>query len=458
MSASKRRDVRRGQVNRYILQFGLNGTASPTVRVSNDTINEPTGAQLTALRAATTRALSRNADRSRHRLVRRRGRHQPRNLRGQRQSADPNAPDGYDLGYYGNLGDVTTQTLSDVPADGTPFYVTIYWYDGSWYWNRWQITITPAPDRRAIARGDVNRILTQSQIGIAGATEISDGDEDNETVLDPQVLVLIHKTIDTAGNDRFVFDFVEEELHGVIVEESAEGEDDDYSDERYWVQLSRVSNSGDADEAVTLEDATDAMERVITVTNHAEVVDHTHRLIPGTPVMVRTARGGTKPWITRYVMNVGGTGGGAFFLAKLMNNGPEGEADYDDGRYWVQEVAVTAGNETDPLIMSLVPVANGGRWVTAHNLVEYGAGANDTGLHNVRRFLAGISAIPQRYVWIREVKLDVGKRYVFDTYPGQMIENAWGFIVTCLASSCPVGAWYRMDGPGFRVQEDPPNC
>jgi hypothetical protein len=103
-----------------------------------------------------------------------------------------------------------------------------------------------------------------------------------------------------------VCEHVAEELHGVIVAESSAGAADDYTDERYWVQLSDVANTGALDEAVTLADATGVMDRVVTVTNYAEVADGTHNLPAGTPVIIRTARGGTKPWITRYAMHVGG--------------------------------------------------------------------------------------------------------------------------------------------------------
>jgi hypothetical protein len=298
--------------NIYIVQLALNGEPKAQVVVTDEDINDPSGAVLSSPVTGDYAGII-DEETSQTDLYLAwlpvAGADKFDVYVGSGNPASPDDPTGYDLHWAGGELTDTTYTVPNLPADGTPFWVTVWWRIGAvWHWNRWKISVTPAPDRRAISEDDLNRVLTETQAGLPGLTEIADGNEDAETELDIPVLVSIRETIDTAGNKRFVFQRVEQELHGVIVAESAPGADDDFDDHRYWVQLSRVSNADAADQPVTLEDATHPAARVVPVTNYAEAVDGTHALPAGTLVMVRTVRGGTKPWITRYVMSVGGAG------------------------------------------------------------------------------------------------------------------------------------------------------
>jgi len=56
-----------------------------------------------------------------------------------------------------------------------------------------------------------------------------------------------------------------------------------------------------------------------------------------------------------------------FFLAQLYGSGPSGEPDYTEERYWVRELTIAAGVETDRITASYL---SGGRWVTATHLGE----------------------------------------------------------------------------------------
>lgn len=145
------------------------------------------------------------------------------------------------------------------------------------------------------------------------------------------------------------------------------------------------------------------------------------------------------------------------FLAKIMPSGPDSQPDYTDARYWVQEVDDSTSIETGALTLSEVAVVDGGLWVTAHNLVERGIGSGDMGGHWIRRAVTGIN-VPDRYVIVHEVTFTVGKKYVFESYPGQLQEGVYAYRVTCLDGECPQGDWFKADGVGFFAKIDPPAC
>jgi hypothetical protein len=453
------------RANIYIVRLALNGESKAQVVVTDEDINDPAGAVLSSpVTGDYAGIIDEETSQTDLYLVWSpvAGADDYDVYVGSGNPPDPNFNDGWDLHWAGGGLTDTTYTVPDMPADGTSFWVTIYWRIGtSWNWNRWKVVITPAPDRRAISEDDLNRVLTETQVGLPGLTEIADGNEDAETELDIPVLVSIRETIDTVGNKRFVFQRVEQELHGVIVAESAPEADDDFTDHRYWVQLSQVSNADAADQPVTLEDATHPAARVIPVTNYAEAVAGTHDLPVGTPVMVRTVRGGTKPWITRHVMSVGGAGQGtSSWLGKIQSAGPNAEADYADARYWVQQLADTSASENDPLILAEVPVANGGKWITAHHVTEFGMDSGHAGIHAILRDMGPIPASREdfRYVIVSEINLGAGKRYVFHSYPGQMLRDQYAYLVACLQDNCPIGDWYRMTGPSIVDKAEPGAC
>jgi len=288
--------------NIYVVQVGLNGAPVDTIAVTNHEINDPAGALLTTPTSGeytgdiadnlTDLAIAwSTAPGATHYYV-----------TAGTGSGDPNTdPTTWNLADH-DVGGATTDVITGAPADGTPFYVVVWWRTHpsfDWTWNRWQITVTPAPDRRAINIEDINRILTESQAGLAGLTEIPDGSEDDESELDVPILVRIWRTTDSAGNDRFVCEHVAQEFIGEIVAHEPEWED-----ARYDVKLIKVNNTGAKDELVSFTDATGAAARAVTATNLAE--DGTHNLPVGTRVLVRSVRGGDKPWITRYVFSSGG--------------------------------------------------------------------------------------------------------------------------------------------------------
>ena len=64
-----------------------------------------------------------------------------------------------------------------------------------------------------------------------------------------------------------------------------------------------------------------------------------------------------------------------WFIGRIQAEGPDGEADYGDERYWVQEVLVTdeAGAAEDAIALGL---RTNGRYVTATNLDELAAGTH----------------------------------------------------------------------------------
>ena len=157
------------------------------------------------------------------------------------------------------------------------------------------------------------------------------------------------------------------------------------------------------------------------------------------------------PDVAWAVVRLGGGGGGLVgFPARVYTTGPTGQSDYTDARYWVREVEDTSADEDSSLILNY---KQDGRWVTATNLVERGRNT-----HGINKTIGDISP-GTRYVWVFEADLGNGKRYFFESYPGQIDTNIYAFLVECRdAEGCPQGDWYKMIGPAFVSQTNPPSC
>ncbi len=156
-----------------------------------------------------------------------------------------------------------------------------------------------------------------------------------------------------------------------------------------------------------------------------------------------------------YVRDDGEGDGASGFVGQIVTAGPEEEADYNDARYWVREVDDTSSAETDALV--LAPLADG-RWLTATNRLELGIGSGGAGTHAIVKAVTGIS-VPDRFVWVHRQSFKTsGVRWVFESYPGQLQEDWFAFLVSCRNGVCPQGGWYHMDGPGFISQSEPPAC
>jgi len=142
------------------------------------------------------------------------------------------------------------------------------------------------------------------------------------------------------------------------------------------------------------------------------------------------------------------------FLGRIESAGPLGEGNYSDARYWVREVQDASASETDPLSLSY---KTGGRWVTAHNLTEYGVGASDRGVHGIAKTVTGKS-VPPRWVWVERRNLGGQLRWVFWDYPGQMIEAQYAYLATSVdAEGCvDAGSWYKTTGPAITSKTAPP--
>jgi hypothetical protein len=185
--------------NIYICQFGLNGELAPTIAVVEKLINDPSGAMLitpasgdyaeTIDAGVTDLPVTWNdvATATTYWLT-----------VGSAYDPSGNAPGASDIYDSGDLGDVNADTATDVPADGTTVYLYLWWYiPSTWYLNIWSVTISPAPDRRAVNIEDIN---TLAEGGTISPTPPVD-----ETPLSDPILVEILPTKDTAGNDRYVF-------------------------------------------------------------------------------------------------------------------------------------------------------------------------------------------------------------------------------------------------------------
>lgn len=97
---------------------------------------------------------------------------------------------------------------------------------------------------------------------------------------------------------------------GKIVNTGPNGDEDDYSDARYWVQRARIDNdetdpSDGVIEFVGVEDDTDANYKVVTASNLAEIVSQGHTLPLGQIVWVQGTIDRGSPPQTRYNFCVG---------------------------------------------------------------------------------------------------------------------------------------------------------
>lgn len=122
---------------------------------------------------------------------------------------------------------------------------------------------------------------------------------------------------------------------------------------------------------------------------------------------------------------------------------------HTDAQYDFAEVEDTS--ESGALSLSL---KEDGRTGTCHHLTEHGVG---NGFHGIYAAPSGVAG-PARYVLIWGLDFGNGKRYVFESYPGQII-SMYAFKVSCLdEDGCPEGTWYQCRGPSFQAQTDPPDC
>jgi len=184
--------------------------------------------------------------------------------------------------------------------------------------------------------------------------------------------------------------------------------------------------------------------------NQHDVADESRR-------QAQRALGDVLPDVTLpgYTASQAGQAGVPGFLALIVDTGPEAEPDYDDARYWARQVADSSQLAADPLSLDF---KENGLWVTAHHLTERGTGDGGEGTHAITRGVDGQTVLP-RYVWVTEVDLGGGKRHVFKSYPGQIFDNLYAYIVACLNDEgCPVGAWHRMIGPAVVEQVAPDEC
>jgi hypothetical protein len=186
--------------NRYIIRFGMNGIEAPHLAVEIADLNDPSGALLTTpvtgdyggemADGVTDLAIAWSAaPGATHYYV-----------TAGTVYGDPNSlPGTWNLADH-DVGSTTTDTITDAPADGTPFWVTLWWRTApsfDWSWNRWRITITPSPDRRAVNLEDINTLEEGGAIIPAPPVD--------ETPLSNPILVEVLSTKDSVGNDRFVF-------------------------------------------------------------------------------------------------------------------------------------------------------------------------------------------------------------------------------------------------------------
>jgi hypothetical protein len=221
---------------------------------------------------------------------------------GSNNPVDPEDPDGYDIYDSDELDSATlTVDATSIPVN-TTVYVTIWWKIGStWYWNRWSLDVATDTTNYAVLLEDINGEEIELLTGLAGQTEIADGNEDTDTALDAPVLVRLANI-----GGRYVGSLAPQEFYGLITDEGPSAEAD-YSDERYWVTVAKISSTSGADTtALAFSAVTGDRADTITATNLAEVESSSHEIAVGTPVRVRQVRVGTKPHITRYEINVGG--------------------------------------------------------------------------------------------------------------------------------------------------------
>lgn len=111
---------------------------------------------------------------------------------------------------------------------------------------------------------------------------------------------------------------------GVIVDKGPNGQED-FEDERYWVKMAHVSNTGAPGDplkaiATRVYKKEETRFAIRMATNLAEVLAGSHSLALDTPVTIRNFPDRSEPRIRRWWMNVGGGGGIAVqqFKVKLQ--------------------------------------------------------------------------------------------------------------------------------------------
>lgn len=143
------------------------------------------------------------------------------------------------------------------------------------------------------------------------------------------------------------------------------------------------------------------------------------------------------------------------FVAKIVGRGPNDEADYTDGRYWVREQTVTFDGSGRPGYAD----ATGGRHVVAFNLEESGLGTY--GIHGClfktgeTPSRASTLTAPDRFVAVGMI----GTRFVFRSMPFVLIPDSYYLDVYGVdAQGCPDEyKWWKGILP-FAVMEfdEPP--
>ena len=145
------------------------------------------------------------------------------------------------------------------------------------------------------------------------------------------------------------------------------------------------------------------------------------------------------------------------FPAQIMDQGPQGEADFTDYRYWVRECSITSdGDPTDPNNdPPHYDFATDGLWVVAINTVEINTGTDGKGTHGIRTTVDLID-VPDRVVTVfgfDGTRQDTGepyRYYFFTSYPGQIQNELVGFRAESIdGEGCPLGHWYTMTGPAY---------
>lgn len=237
---------------------------------------------------------------------------------------------------------------------------------------------------------------------------------------------------------------------GIVQATGPDGQDD-FDDNRYWVRRAWcTSASSDAlspAEFAPYQAGTTRYNWTVAV-NVGE--SDGHALGEGDVVYVRAVRETLGDLRKRYWFRASVGGSSSRFLAALVANGPDGEDDFTDERYWLRELYDLRNDDALPPIFTWKP---DGLHVPGVHITERSANK-----HALRRSVGDILH-DSRYVIAERLDLGDVSRYVFSTYPGQIF-GTYTYIVDGLTpDGCPCGQWYRTDGAAIVEQTDPPgNC
>lgn len=174
------------------------------------------------------------------------------------------------------------------------------------------------------------------------------------------------------------------------------------------------------------------------------------------------------------------------WLGLIVATGPEGDADFDDERYWVRELVVLGA----PQGKWCVAQKHNGRHVCATHITEMGcrdvfdadAGSGVTmsedndpctqfvpsgsgsveetgrtydGDHLILRAPSRLVYDVQRIVLVSSFRASNGTIcYWFATNPAAIVPESYGFDATCLDAGCPDGRWWRGYCTGFAAVDD----